>query len=75
MIINLCRLLLYGGGIIWLLLLPVDELNGRMYVDENALMPGYADNMYDGDQKVMQLAGQLNQVSWSVLNKCSILYR
>ena len=75
MIINLYRLLLYGGGIIWLLLLPVDELNGQIYIDENALMPRYAADMYDGDQKVMQLAGQLNQVSWSVLSKCSILYR
>lgn len=47
---------------VWLLLLPVDELNGQIYIDENALMPKYAANMYDGNQKVIQLAEQLNQV-------------
>lgn len=51
---------------VWLLLLPVDELNGQIYIDENALMPKYAENLYDGNQKVIQLAEQLNQVPWLV---------
>ena len=52
---------------VWLLLLPVDELNGQIYIDENALMPKYAANLYDGNQKVIQLAEQLNQVPWLVV--------
>ena len=66
MIINFYRLLLYGGGMVWLLLLPVDELNGQIYIDENALMPKYAANLYDRNQ-VIQLAEQLNQVPWLVV--------
>lgn len=73
MIINLYRLLLYGIGIAWLLMLPVDDVNGTMYIDENALMPGYAADLYDGDQKVIQLSEQLNHVAWLVFNYCSVL--
>ena len=63
----MCRLLLYGIGIAWLLLLPMDDISGRVYIDENALMPGYAAQQYNGDHKVVQLVEQLKQVTWSVL--------
>ena len=61
------RLLLYGGGIIWLLLLPTDVISGRIYTDENALLPGTVAREYNGDQKVLQLAEQLDQVAWLVV--------
>lgn len=57
---------MYIVGIGWLFLLPTDDINGGVYIDENALMPGYASVGYDGDWKVMQLAEELKQVTWSV---------
>lgn len=62
----MCRLLLYVIGIVWLFLLPTDNINGVVYVDENALMPTYASDQYDDDRRVMQLAEQLNHVTWLV---------
>ena len=61
------RFLLYCVGIGWLLLLPMDDISGKVYTDENALLPGYASDHYSGDRKVIQLAEQLNQVTWSVV--------
>ena len=82
-ILTVYRLLLYGIGIVWLLLLPLDDISGRVYTDENALMPGYTAQQYNGDHKVVQLTEQLNQVAWSVhhtiavhliINLCGLLY-
>jgi len=50
-----------------LFLLPTDNVSGIVYVDENALMPGYASDHYDSDRRVVQLAEQLNHLTWSVI--------
>ncbi|XP_065915857.1 glycosylphosphatidylinositol anchor attachment 1 protein-like [Dysidea avara] len=64
--------LLYFVGLVWLLLLPTDELSGAFYVDENALMPGMASNHYNREGHAIQMAEQLKHIPWNELPQWTI---
>ncbi|RYC64544.1 hypothetical protein CHU98_g1688 [Xylaria longipes] len=38
-------------GVVWLLLLPLDELSRRTYISENALLPGQVNTYFGGSDK------------------------
>ena len=51
-------------GLVWLFMLPSDELSGTFYVDENALMPGMASSHYNREVHAIQMAEQLKHIPW-----------
>ncbi|KAK5072811.1 Glycosyl phosphatidyl inositol protein transamidase complex subunit [Lithohypha guttulata] len=44
-------LLCFLGGIIWILLLPLDEYSRRTYISENALLPGQVHTYFHGTEQ------------------------
>lgn len=51
-------------GVVWLLLLPLDEYSRRTYISENALLPGQVHTYFGGsDQNVFRAyKHELNEV-------------
>lgn len=44
-------LLCIAVGVIWLLLLPLDEYSRRTYISENALLPGQVHTYFGGSEQ------------------------
>lgn len=44
-------LLCFWGGIVWILLLPLDEYSRRTYISENALLPGQVHTYFHGTEQ------------------------
>ena len=50
-------------GIVFFIALAHDSLNARLYVDENALMPGIATESFRGGNEAEKLAGEWERLT------------
>lgn len=57
------RFLIYVFGILVFIALAHDSLSARLYVDENALMPGIASENFRGGSEAQTLASQWERLA------------
>ncbi|OLL22817.1 GPI transamidase component GAA1 [Neolecta irregularis DAH-3] len=58
------RILLVLLGVGWLLLLPLEKVNQRTYIDENALLPGQVHTYFGGSEELVLNAYREEISSW-----------